>query len=114
MPTGGLVGRLTKEVKRAKTAAATTARSLYRLQEQLERLKSQLHQDMAALQAIIERKLGASIPRSLRGKSTRGLTTSSRDAGPSLKKWYSCIRQTNYVPLANLPLAVRCGPPRCE
>ena len=50
MPTGGLVGRPTKGVKRAKTAAATTARSLYRLQEQLEILKSQLDQDMAVVQ----------------------------------------------------------------
>ena len=55
MPTGGLVGRPTKEVKRTKTAAATTARSLYRLQEQLEILKSQLHQDMVAVK--LERKL---------------------------------------------------------
>ena len=51
MPTGGLVGRPTKEAKRAKTAAATTARSLSKLQEQLEILKTQLHQDMAAVQA---------------------------------------------------------------
>ena len=51
MPTGGLVGRPTKAVKRAKAAAATTARSLYKLQEQLGILKTQLHQDMAVVQA---------------------------------------------------------------
>ncbi|CAM9117365.1 unnamed protein product, partial [Ascophyllum nodosum] len=37
--------------KRAKTAAATTARSLVRLQEQLDAQKSQLVQDRAAVQA---------------------------------------------------------------
>ena len=51
MPTGGLVGRPTKKVKRAKTGAARTAWSLDRLQQQLETLKSQLDQDKATVQA---------------------------------------------------------------
>ena len=38
-------------MKRAKTAAARTAKSLDRLQEQLEILKFQRHQDKAGVQA---------------------------------------------------------------